>query len=521
MAPSRAPPKANLALPSFEPLPPSLRLPSTHPTVLKTFSPLSRPSLLALAAEWCSPENVATCGPYVNPDGSPDDPECPWTAATSVDEVRELYDGLASRKGSKRELLDRLLEGDWRAGVSLQQLAMADAAALAQHPSSRRWTAYAITHPPSATQKSSRPPARIHPNAFLLALHTEIAPLAKVHYRVWRPAAHPLTLVRLCLFSTPYSPSAAASLTADPALLATPPRVILLAFPDAAPFIYVSFPQAGSSKRSSGSNASSSETAATIDAFVLAALAPALSRPGRPRCSVAPAALAARSLGAMLAARGAAAPTSGASGAFSLLAAPECLATPLDFGQRGGAGEVVRRAGEESDADGEAGDAGDDDGDRGGDGAEAEEPKKAAKPRGRRAAAAGKRPFAHADPTAALPVPKRRALRRAAAARFGTAGALPPPAADAGDAEAAAAGLDRVSLRLLDGLEPAPKNGKGRKMDVRVSFAGSHVFAGVRRLVEAGVVDGARMPAWLTGEANSSMGVVEGGKMEAWDGLVD
>ena len=56
---------------------------------------------------------------------------------------------------------------------------------------------------------------------------------------------------------------------------------------------------------------------------------------------------------------------------------------------------------------------------------------------------------------------------------------------------------------------------------MRVNFVGSHVFAGVRRLVEAGVIDGGRMPTWLTGEANSSMGVVEGGRMKAWDGLVD
>ena len=439
MAPSRAPPKAaNLALPSFEPLPSSLRLPSTHPTVLKTLSPLSRPVLLKLAAEWCSPEHLPTCGPYINLDDSPDDPENPWSAAASIDELRDLYRELSSRRGSKRELLDRVLEGDWRAGVSLQQLAMADAAQLAEHPSSRRWIAYAISHPSSA-ETSTQTPARVHPSAFLLALHGEIAPLAKAHYHVSRPAALPLTLIRLCLFSTPYSPSSSKVAAAtDASLLSAPPRTILLAFPDAAPFVYASFPAAAppSTRRSTSENAThaSPETAATIDAFVLAALPLALSRPGRPRCSVTPAALPARALGATPPRPGAA-PPAAAAGASTLIAGPECLPAALDFAQRGGAGEAVRRAGAESD-DGEDGEDGEGDGE-GGDGGRRRRRRRCAvagaagKESGtgrtrRAAAAAAKRGFEHADPTASLPAAKRRALRRAAAARFGTAGAPAP-----------------------------------------------------------------------------------------------
>src|SRR6202012_2031949 len=114
----------------------------------------------------------------------------------------------------------------------------ADAAALADRPSSRRWTAYAISHPrnPSST---AQPPPRVHPSAFLLALHAEIAPLARAHYHVSPPAPLPLTLVRICLFAPPYSPSSdVIGPTADAALLAAPPRTIMLAFPDAAPFVY-------------------------------------------------------------------------------------------------------------------------------------------------------------------------------------------------------------------------------------------------------------------------------------------
>lgn len=51
--------------------------------------------------------------------------------------------------------------------------------------------------------------------------------------------------------------------------------------------------------------------------------------------------------------------------------------------------------------------------------------------------------------------------------------------------------------------------------DIRLSFQGTHVFAGVRQLVESGIVDGGKMPSWMTGEAGVSIGVVRHGRMMA------
>ena len=48
---------------------------------------------------------------------------------------------------------------------------------------------------------------------------------------------------------------------------------------------------------------------------------------------------------------------------------------------------------------------------------------------------------------------------------------------------------------------------------VEVTFHGTHVFAGIRSLVEAGAIDGERMPAWMTGEDSVSVGVVRGGRI--------
>ena len=48
---------------------------------------------------------------------------------------------------------------------------------------------------------------------------------------------------------------------------------------------------------------------------------------------------------------------------------------------------------------------------------------------------------------------------------------------------------------------------------VRFVFHGTHVFAGIRGLVEMGVIDGKRMPGWMTGEAGVSVGVIRDGKI--------
>jgi len=49
--------------------------------------------------------------------------------------------------------------------------------------------------------------------------------------------------------------------------------------------------------------------------------------------------------------------------------------------------------------------------------------------------------------------------------------------------------------------------------DVRLSFQGPHVFAGIRQLVELGIIDGEKMPGWMTGEDGVSIGVVRHGRM--------
>ena len=72
----------------------------------------------------------------------------------------------------------------------------------------------------------------------------------------------------------------------------------------------------------------------------------------------------------------------------------------------------------------------------------------------------------------------------------------------------------RSSIAIeLDKIDDDDVQADGWRPDVRVTFHGQHVFAGIRELVEAGIVDGEKMPGWMTGEEGVSLGVVRDGRM--------
>jgi central kinetochore subunit Mis15/CHL4 len=65
--------------------------------------------------------------------------------------------------------------------------------------------------------------------------------------------------------------------------------------------------------------------------------------------------------------------------------------------------------------------------------------------------------------------------------------------------------------------EEDDEEGKWRPR-VRLTFHGTHVFAGIRQLVEAGIVDGERMPGWMTGEEGVTVGAVRRGRIRGHKG---
>ncbi|KAF2430653.1 CHL4-domain-containing protein [Tothia fuscella] len=469
--------RGRLAIPTTKPLPDDVRIPSTHPQVFKTLSKLSRPALISLASQWCQSANVTSCGPYILAGDDEEDEEAPYLAATSIEAVQELYDiELPARKGSKREVVDHILEGDWRHGISLRQLAMVETQYILDHPTSNRWTAMRLSLRGESDDKHAHLP-RFHGSTFLRTLQKEISPISKAHYYITKPKECPVTLLRIHLHDSPYNtPKSFQAITSSKTKSNSPSdsKSIFIIFPDGTPFIYVSVSSAGAHLIDTESR--------SLQKFAVEAVPKALSRLGE-RYELSSTAFTARSLGALLAHRGAER-TNNAAGGGRIFADEEFTASALDYRK---VGDVVLGNGDDDkenqsvDTDGKA---------------------------------PNKRLFSHSFPqsTTEPSLLKRRKL--IAKGRFGTYG-LP----DDGK------GLNRLDVRIRDaysGTSPSPgiaesgdANADTWTPDIKLSFQGTHVFAGLRMLVENGAIDGEKMPGWLTGEGSVSIGTVKGGRIES------
>ncbi|KAL9095711.1 MAG: hypothetical protein Q9165_002143 [Trypethelium subeluteriae] len=530
-------PRSRLAIPTNAPLPHTHRLPPASRDVLKTLLRLSRPSLINLALEWLRDANRPFCTPFLQ--AYTDDQEeenAPYLSAHSIEELTEIYEELQVRKGTKREVVDRIVEGDWRHGLTLYQLAMAEAQYLFDHPTAQRWTALRLSKlKPSTSQDTTlshtenTPTAilpRFHAPTFLNNLQREISPIVKAHYHLTRPSdpSLPLTFLRIYIHDSPYNTQRSLQSTSNKASPAS--RTLFLAFPDGAPYIYVSHT---SSSASTSTNESHSLRKAIIDA-----VPKALSRT-QERYKLEPTSLSTKSLPALLQMRGKDGMNC-AQGGWGIFADLEACGSVLDFRRdEERREERTRRKLEEG---------------------HGEDEDKENRVEGE--AQQRKRSFLGPQES---PDAKRRKL--VAEGRFGNSGLpddgtgierldvrlddpFPVVPVEAG-AEAGAAASGRRPLRQ-EPSTTAGSNQVGRKLrpslldksareedqsadgtldkdewipDVRLSFQGSHVFAGLRQLVEKGVIDGKRMPGWMTGEASVSIGVVTDGRIRVKaDGLV-
>ncbi|TLD18982.1 CHL4-domain-containing protein [Venturia nashicola] len=464
MAPSS---RGRVAIPTVKPLPDNLRLSSTSANVIKTLSKLSRPSLLSLAASWCSRDLQASCAPFILAEEEDDPSDAAYDAATSLAQVEALYsEELPARKGTKREIVDRILAGDWRHGISLYQLAMAETQYILEQPSSNRWTALKLR------RHDEEPEANLpyfHPQSFLHNLQQEIAPLAKAHYTLSTPESFPGTVLRIYLHDTPYNTQSALRTSSQHAGAVS--KSIFILFPTGTPYIYVSLSSGGANVIDADSK--------SLQKFVVEAIPKALSSPGS-RYKLVSTALTTPSLTALLAHRGAKR-TNSAAGGWGIFADEKKEGSALDYmkleqgklalpdeeddltmNEKENVGENVKRP----------------------------------------------MPFSHTDPTATFSSPKVKRLKLVAAGRFGTYG-LP----DDGKK------FNRLDVRVTDSFGRKPgaeeEHEDNFTPNIRLSFQGSHVFAGIRKLVESGVIDGEAMAGWMTGEVGVSVGTVKDGRIEA------
>ncbi|KAI7978610.1 hypothetical protein EIK77_006945 [Talaromyces pinophilus] len=472
--------KRAIRAPTTSSLPNNLRIPSNTPSLVKALGRLSRQSFLDLIFIWLSPKNVELYPPFLNQNSNdndtPDQDESPYLAADSVEEIREAYEEMRQRKGGKREVIDRVLEGDWRHGITLGQLAMVDIQYLEDHPKAQTWSAFRLGLVDKKRQLGETEEGgdllaclpRLHAATFLSNLQREIAPMVKAHYHLARSKAYALIYLRIFITDSPYhQPRHGAGTYLDSA------RILYIAFPDSSPYVYTSM-SASTGTRTGPSAAPLMNDPRALRGIVRDALPKALSKKNE-RYKLEATALTAKSLETMLALRGAGR-TNEANGAFSIFADAVLEGTPIDPRQATTVAPEEYLATEDQE--------------------NAPSDQQDLKRKG-------------SDPhngKAASPATKRRKLT--VLSRFGISGTSSSQAL-----------LNRLDIRLQDrpGVEEDDDNdedsdaGDGQ-YTMSLSFTGNNVIAGFRKLAELGVVDPNRMPSWMTGEEGVSSAKIRGGK---------
>lgn len=516
---------ARISVPTTARLPSTLRLDSSSSTVLKHLNRLNRQSLLALVLDWLDDNNVQICAPYLRDhqdDDEDDDPADLYPPLSSVDELRDLYSDMQTRKGSKREVVDRIVEGDWRHGLTLYQVSMTDLQHLYQNPTSQKWSAYQIiplkTPTPQQAAEDDGPPKidstslavpRFHPSTFLQNLQAQVLPDVKAHYSFDRPKDMALLLLRIFTLDSPYNTKLATSVADGDAS-----RTIYVAFPDGSPYVYISKPQ-------SIGPAASSETK-SLHALVIEGIPKALSRP-RQRYTLKTTALSTRHIEELLHRRGPGR-TNSAGGGWSVYADEKKKESPL--------GTLLPSPplSEEDDSG---------------------STKKSGQGQASRTRAV--------SPDTARHERRAKRARLVAQARFGDSariddgrgvervdividdpfrvetdpmhddGAAPERESDSPQSRPIDNSVRRSTMDMAfdRAREQDDEGGGGSDLDgddetwrpsVKMTFHGPHVFAGVRQLVEAGIIDGERMPGWLTGEEGVTIGAVRHGRIRGHRG---
>lgn len=496
--------------PDYKNIPHSHRLPVTHREVQRTFNKLSRQSLISLAHQWLSKKNRDFCKPYLlsnRDDADDDDDEELYEPAHSFEELQETYRELAARKGGRREILDRILEGDWRTGISMYQLATAEIQYLLDHPNALRWTAKRLTRIPNArsaitdmevTNDSDHLP-RFQAQTFMSNLARELTPLIKAHYLITRIKTSPMTILRVYIHDSPYSTEGSLAIDSSSPDNA---KAVFFVWPNGSPFVYSSLATlTGQVVGDEGRH---------LRDIVQQAIPKAFSRPSA-RYQLTSTNFTTKSLDALLTYRGPG-KSNAAAGGWSIFQDHSFSQNALDF--------ITTQKG---------------DGHEKASGDKANGPSKTGPGRPKR-------------PSESTESPEAKRRKEVAAGRFGTS-------AKPDDGQ----GLERVEVRiddpfpsvgadtseLADGdtsflnAQSNNRNRRGRPSlldrtaedleeiqqeegwvpNVRITFQGSHVFAGIRQLVEEGIVDGEKMPGWMTGEAGVTIGAVREGRIRSKEGI--
>lgn len=444
---------------------------------------LSRASLLSLALSWLDDGAYQVSHPYLESPEEDQDSDDFYPPASSLGQLRRTYSEIQARKGSKREVLERILEGDWRHGVTLYQLAMADLQHLYDHPTSHKWSAHRILplEPASSSSddlslkvdKKSLSIPRIHPSTFLEHLQSHVLPDVKAHFQFDRSPSLRMVILRILIIDSPYNTNLALLNGEDRGLSSALnlTRTVYVAFPDNAPFIYISNLLAvGPPNPAETKN---------LRSLISDGIRKALSKP-RERYTLMSTGMTTRNLQALVHFRGPSR-SNAAGGGWGIYAKETALETPLD---------------------------------------ETTQPDPLSEVSGNAKTIPQKsKPLKRARGMAVDTTSNKRA-KLVARARFGESASV----SDGHGLErldivmedlfsAVARRVNRGGKQLESG--PTARSSSSWTPNVKITMQGPHVFAGIRQLVEGGVIDGERMPGWLTGEENVTTGTVRDGRIQA------
>jgi central kinetochore subunit Mis15/CHL4 len=518
-------------------VPDSTRVPSTTKSLLKSLIRLSKPSLIDLTIQWLREENQATCMPYLVSNRNLEeevDEDYQWSPAETIDELRLIYNRMRYESNiNKRYVIDRMLDGDWRRGLSLYQVATIDFQCLTENDKALRWTALKLV-PHNADDEADEEPLKkkrkispaayptISPTTFVRNLQQEIAPLVKAHYHLYRmPGPQNLSILRVCVADSPYANPQS---SVDSNFFTDPGRIIFIALPDSCPFIYVSVSGAANQSEIKQKARSARMDITSLKRAVLEEIPKALSKSNH-RYSLEATRLTARSLSTMLTLRGNTG-ANAANGVYTIFSRSVIDNSPIDAEGQTFAQKVLQACTGPEPKESSLNMSG-----------LSLQPEKQCQQRTALAEKSSNLSLAgHSESDADM-----AKLKVAAATRFGMTGlsqAEQPSAQDERDTNGQV--LDRLQIRLDEdlytkdghvpssvatheeidpfdqtaqiGASTAERHRQGSAR-MTLTFQGSDVFAGIRTLAEAGLMDLKRMPAWMTGEEAVSGGTVRQGIM--------
>ena len=271
-------------------------------TTRKSLARLSRNKLLELCLKW---SKSSTSEPYLarnrNNIEAEEEDYLHETARKRSDLV-DIYETLQLADPdfetlTKKDIIDRIVDGDWRRGLSYKQLAELDFTCLEENDSLLRWSALKLTPLVSTDRKDEERSSKrrklertenrrelpkypnMTPAVFAENLHKHISPLVKANYHIHRLQHLGLSIIRLCITpNTPFAPINT-NVPRNEETGLDQSRLIYIALPDSCQYVYVSTTGGRKLETAPIGKSSSTIDIAMLKRVVLEAIPKALSRP--------------------------------------------------------------------------------------------------------------------------------------------------------------------------------------------------------------------------------------------------